>query len=172
MIWRPTKLTPAQREERRLEAGRLLREGQLSQAEIARRVGVSRMAVTQWAQQMKRQRRGLTGLQRRVPPGRPPYLTASQWRAVLSRLKRGALQAGYATDRWTLARIRQLLKQEYGVTYNVTYLAAKLRQLGWSPQHPTRYAKERNEAVVAAWLKEHWPRIKKSPAEKGDDHLP
>ena len=38
-VWRPAHLTPEQMEERRLEAARLLRQGRLSQAEIARQLG-------------------------------------------------------------------------------------------------------------------------------------
>jgi hypothetical protein len=38
-MWRPSKLTPKQLEERQLAAVRLLRAGRLTQAEIARRVG-------------------------------------------------------------------------------------------------------------------------------------
>jgi transposase-like protein len=53
MIWRPKHLTRPQREERRLEAGRLLQAGQLSYADIARRLGVSRMAVSKWARQLR-----------------------------------------------------------------------------------------------------------------------
>jgi hypothetical protein len=41
-VWRPTHLTSKQMEERRLVAATLLRQGQLSQADIARHVGVSR----------------------------------------------------------------------------------------------------------------------------------
>jgi transposase-like protein len=51
MTWRPKNLTATQREERRLEAGQLLRTSDLSQAAIARIVGVSRTAVTNWKQQ-------------------------------------------------------------------------------------------------------------------------
>jgi biotin operon repressor len=47
MEWRPTCLTRDPMEERRLEAARLLRARKLSQAAIARQLGVSRMAVSQ-----------------------------------------------------------------------------------------------------------------------------
>jgi predicted transcriptional regulator len=70
----PSKLTPEQIEERRTEGGRLLREGGLSQAEIARRLGVSRRAVSQWARQIKQRRCGLKSLKRiegRVTRRRP-----------------------------------------------------------------------------------------------------
>src|SRR3989442_9763115 len=48
MLWQPTRLTRAQLEERRLIAGRLLRAKRLSQAEIARQLGVSRATVSRW----------------------------------------------------------------------------------------------------------------------------
>jgi transposase-like protein len=65
MSWRPKKLTAKQREERRLEAVQLLRTTDLSQAAIARIVGVSRTAVTKWKQQIKQRRHGLAGLKNR-----------------------------------------------------------------------------------------------------------
>ena len=74
-MWQPSKLTPEQIEERRMEGGRLLREGNLSHAEIARRLGVSRSAVSQWAQQIKQRRRELNSLKRIKPKGRQANLT-------------------------------------------------------------------------------------------------
>jgi DNA-binding GntR family transcriptional regulator len=49
MQWKPSKLTREQLQERRLETGRLLKEGRLSQSQIAKQLGVSRMAVRYWA---------------------------------------------------------------------------------------------------------------------------
>ena len=75
MTWRPKKLTAKQREERRLEAGLLLRTADLSHAAIARIVGVRRTEVTKWKQQIKQLRRGLAGLKNRP---RPDALHGSQ----------------------------------------------------------------------------------------------
>jgi transposase len=55
MVWQPARLTRAQLEERRLAAARLLRAGELAEAEIARQMGVSRAAVTQWKQRLDRE---------------------------------------------------------------------------------------------------------------------
>lgn len=98
-MWRPRKLTPEQLEERRLAAGRLLRAGRLSQAEIARRLGVSPAAGCQWAKQLRVVPRGLAGLRRHPKPGRPPRLTPSQWQEVLEILARGAKRSGFETER-------------------------------------------------------------------------
>lgn len=167
MIWRPTHLTRMQCEERRLAAGRLLQAGQLSQAEIARQMGVSRMAVSKWAKQLDRHQGDLGSLTNRPIRGRPPRLTADQWQRVLALLTQGAQRAGLATDRWTLRRIRVLILVKFGVDYHAHYLARRLRALGWSPQQPAVYARERDDALVQAWLARDWPRIKKRLAVVG-----
>ena len=69
-VWRPTHLTPEQMEERRLVAATLLRQGQLSQAEIARHVGVSRASVCRWAATLTQE--GPRGLEARPIPGPSP----------------------------------------------------------------------------------------------------
>jgi transposase len=115
MIWRPRHLTRSQLEERRLEAGRLLQAGQLSHADIARRLGVSRMAVSKWAQRIRQHEGDVASLHTRPIPGRPARLNVAQWQRVLAVLKDGALKAGFETDRWTLLRIRAVMLVAFGV---------------------------------------------------------
>ena len=143
-MWRPSKLTPEQIEERRLAAGRLLRRGQLSQAEIARRLGVSPAAVCQWAKQLRDVSKGLAGMRHQPKPGRPSRLTPSQWREVLRILARGAKRSGFETERWTLPRVRAVIEHHFAVTYHVDYLSTRLRDLGWTAQVPAVWAAERD----------------------------
>src|SRR5919197_6492757 len=89
MIWRPQHLTRTQREERRLETGRLLQAGQVFYAEIARRLGVSRMAVSKWAQQLRQHQGDMASSHTRSIPGRPARLRIEQWQRVLAVLKEG-----------------------------------------------------------------------------------
>jgi transposase len=99
-------------------------------------------------------------------------LSAEQWRGVLRILRKGALKAGFETESWTLRRIRELIRRQFGVAYHPNYLAARLRASGWSPQIPAVRAKERDEEVIRAWLEQEWPRIRrKSPADAGGDCL-
>src|SRR5262245_45255853 len=135
-MWRPRRLTLEQLEERRLEAGRLLRPGRLPQAQIARRLGVSRMAVSHWAKQLSDSPGGLAALRRRPKPGRPPRLTDQQWQDLLDVLTQGAMRSGFATERWTLPRIRTVIERHFGVAYHVDYLSVRLRDLGWTAQIP------------------------------------
>jgi transposase len=130
------KITADEHERRRLEAGQLLLTTTLSKAEIARRLGVSRSAVTQWAQQMKKRQGRLDALRSRPHTGRPPRLGKANWRLVLALLRRGAVEAGFTTERWTLARVQQLIQREFGISYSKSYLSDKLYSLGWSLRRP------------------------------------
>jgi transposase len=160
-MWRPQRLTSEQLEERRLEAGRLLRAGRLSQAEIARQLGVSRMAVSGWAERLRDSPWGLAALRNRPKSGRPPRLTTQQWQELLKILKKGAIRFGFETERWTLPRIREVIARRWAVSYHTAHLSVRLRELGWSAQVPTVQARERDEELIRVWLEHDWPRIKK-----------
>ena len=163
--WRPRRLTPAQLEERRLAAARLLRTGRVSQAEIARQLGVSEAAVSQWKQRLTAE--GRAGLRRRTHPGRPPRLNASEWQRLGELLRAGPMAAGFDTEQWTLRRITALIRREFGVRYHFRSLGRALHAHGFSPQHPVPRAAERDEALVAAWLRRDWPALKKELAASG-----
>lgn len=165
MVWQPARLTRAQMEERRLAAARLLRAGKLAQAEIARQVGVSRAAVTQWKQRLEQA--GLGGLQPRRSSGRPARLTEAQWGQLLNLLQHGAVAAGFETERWTLRRIARVIKRTFGVQYHFRSLGRALHARGWSPQRPRPQARERDEALIAAWLRRDWPRLKRGLVAQG-----
>lgn len=164
MTWKPSYLTREQMEERRREGGRLLKAGRLSQAEIARRLGVSRMAVSQWARKLEAE--GLCGLRKRKAPGGLSKLTQEQKTKLKRCLDRGALRSGFSTDRWTLRRVAELVEREFGVHYHPNYLNRLLKQLGFSPQKPLPQAVEQERALVQAWLEHDWPRIKKGAAAR------
>ena len=165
MTWQPKHWTAAQLEERRFAAARLLRAGKLSQAQIARDLGVSRAAVTHWKQRLEQA--GRRGLRRRPPAGGQSHLTARQWQQLLRLLQRGARRAGFATERWTLRRIAQVIERTFGVRYHFRSLGRALRAAGWSPQRPIPRARERDDALVEAWLQRDWPRVKRGLAAQG-----
>jgi transposase len=165
MEWQPTRWTPTQLEERRLAAARLLRAGRLTQADLARRMGVSRASVTRWKHRLERG--GVRGLRRRAPPGRPSRLRPPQWAQLLRVLRRGAGAAGFGTERWTLPRIAVVGRRAFGVRHHPRSLGPALRARGWSPQVPVPRARERDDALVAAWLRRDWPRVKRGLAAPG-----
>jgi transposase len=163
-VWRPAHLTPEQMEERRLAAARLLRQGRFSQADIARQLGVSRASVSRWAATLAQQ--GRRGLATRVRTGREPRLDEKAWARLGRLLDRGAMAAGFATERWTLRRIAALIEREFGVHYHPRYLERPLKAHGFSMQHPATRAKERDELVIAVWPKRDWVVLKRRPSGK------
>lgn len=164
MGWTPIRLTSKQVEERRRAGGRLLRAGKLSPAEIARQLGVSRAAVSQWAQRLASG--GTRALRQRKPTGREPRLTVEKKRTLLRLLRRGAQAAGFPTERWAMGRVQQIIRREFGVVYHVNYLNRLLAKLGWSRQQPLPRAQERDEELIRAWLAKDWTRIKKGAAAR------
>lgn len=164
MTWKPSYLTREQMEERRLEGGRLLKAGKLTQAEIARQLGVSRATVSDWAKKVEAE--GIRGLRKRTAKGGTSKLTKEQKQRLKRLLDRGALVNGFSTDRWTLERVRQLIQKEFKVSYHRNYLNRLLRQLGFSPQKPLPQAVEQEKELVEAWLQQDWPRIKKVAADR------
>lgn len=142
-------------ERRRLAGATLLRQG-TPQAEVARRLGVSRQSVSRWAKTVAEQgRRGLR-LARRV--GRPPRLSPADLRRVERALKAGPEAHGYATGLWTLARVATLIEAECGVRYSKPWVWHLLRRLGWSGQRPIGQTRERDEAAIRRWKRVEWPR--------------
>lgn len=158
-MWLPKHLSTDQKQERRLVAASLLEQGKLSQAQIAASLCVSRQIVNRWARQLRSC--GPEALLARARRGRQPYLSALQWQEVLTILRAGAQASHFATDVWTLDRIAQVIKRQFGVRYNVHYVGERLHALGWSVQVPEVAPRERNEDLVQAWLHGDWPRILK-----------
>lgn len=159
MTWKPSYLTREQMEERRLAGGRLLKAGKLSQAEIARQLGVSRATVSDWAKKLEAG--GLRGLRKRTAKGGTSKLTREQKQKLKRLLDRGALACGFSTDRWTLERVQELIQREFQVSYHPNYLNRLLDKLGFSPQKPLPTAAEQEREMVQAWLEQDFPRLKK-----------
>src|SRR5689334_5901568 len=111
--WRPRRLTPAQLEERRLAAARLFARGRRAQAEVARELGVSRQSVSRWFATW--QTDGRAGLKTRPKTGRPPKISAAQWARLETELAKGAVAAGFDTERWTLQRVAAVATRTLGV---------------------------------------------------------
>jgi transposase len=158
------KLDRVKLERRRMLAARLLQQG-VSEAEVARRVGVHRQSVNRWAQQLAKA--GRSALKRAARTGRPPQLSAADRKRIEQGLKRGPQALGYRTGLWTAWRVADLIERECGVKYSTVQAWRVLRALGWSPQRPAGRALERNEPAIRRWKRERWPELKKTPKNEG-----
>ncbi len=144
------------REERRRLAYRWLRKG-LPRAEVARRLDVSWAAVDKW--EKRRLSEGPNSWRERPHPGAVPKLTAAQKARLKSILLEGALARGYPTKLWTLKRVAEVIRKEFGVRYTLSGVWRVLRALGFSAQVPLTRALERNDRYIRQWVRKTWPEI-------------
>jgi transposase len=150
-------------ERRRFESFRLLKKG-LSEAEVARQLGVHRQSVNRWAAQIEEQ--GRDGLRKAGRAGRKSRLSEADLKRLESGLKRGPQALGYETNLWTLERVAELIERDCGVTYHPGHVGWLLGKLGWSCQRPTGRALQRDEPAIERWKKRRWPKLKKKPSKK------
>lgn len=149
---------------RRRRALKLVDEG-LSLNEVARRLGCRASSVLRWRNQRVREGEGVYEVH--TSPGRPPRLTVRQQKQLTTILLKGALAQGYRTDLWTTARIAEVIDGRFGIKYHRDHIGRLLHGLGFSCQKPERRALERDDAEIARWKREEWPRIKKGPRTWG-----
>ena len=147
-------------EARRVRALELLKKG-LSLHEVARRLGCAPSSVMRWRDAVRRE--GKKGLKVRPTPGRPPRLDEEERRALADVLLAGPVASGYGTDLWTTARVAEVIRTRFGVSYHPDHVGRLLHQMGWSAQKPERRALERDETKIERGKRETWPRVKKTP---------
>jgi len=153
-----TRMTKKHKEARRLLAAELFEQG-IGPAEVARRFGVTTGAASQWK---KAWQQGGKEALRSVPhPGSKPKLARKRLAELERLLLEGPKAHGFATELWTLRRVKELIQRHFGVSYDISQISRILHSMGWSRQKPERRARERDEQAVESWRKKDWPRIKK-----------
>ena len=146
------------RQARRLKAAELFAQD-VRPAQVARTLGVSKQSASRWHTAWRRD--GTAALASKGPTGVKPRLSDADLQRVEQALLEGASAHGFTGELWTLARIAQVIQRLTAVRYHPGHLWAVLHQrLGWSVQRPIRRALERDEAAIARWIAEDWPRIK------------
>src|SRR4030095_15261671 len=150
-------------EERRFRAYTLLKRG-VSEAEVARKVGVHRQSVNRWATQIGE--RGRVGLKKAGRAGRKPRLSEVELRRIEQRLKRGPEALGYETGLWPLERVAALTAEGWGGKYNHGDVWCRVGKMVWGGKRPSGRALERDETSIERWKKKRWPGLKKKPSGK------
>jgi transposase len=151
--------TPQSLEKRRLEAVRLLKAGK-PYRDVAMTVGASLSSVVRWQQSYRSN--GKRGLRVKPSPGRTPLLNQRQKERLARLLLQGPLEAGYTTNLWTLRRIGEVIRREFGISYTIPNVWKLMQAMGWSCQKPSKRDRERNEKAIRYWKQHVWPRIKKN----------
>ena len=145
----------AKREAVRRQAGEWFAEG-VSVPEVARRLRVSQTAVYGWRQRWRAG--GPDSLVSKGPSGSRCRLDEQRLQRLAEALEQGPAAHGFGVDqRWTLARVSDLIARLFHIRYTLRGTANIMYRLGWSVQVPKHRAVERDEAAIAVWRKETWP---------------
>jgi transposase len=122
---------------------------------VAAGAGVSPSTIYAWLQAFLVE--GVIGLRVRWKGGRPPKLTPSQRQRLAEIVTAGPEAAGFPTGCWHALLIQHVIWREFHVTYHVQYLAALLKNLGFSFQKARFVSDHLDEVARAAWLAYTWP---------------
>jgi transposase len=143
---------------------KLCQTGQLTQAQIAQSFEISQGRVSQLYHQF--QVAGEAGLVVKPTPGAPAKLTKEQRAQLPDLLSRGAESYGFEGEVWTRARVGEVIRQQFGVTYEVSTVGLLLKELGFTLQKPIRRDYRQNPQSVTQWQEEILPELKKTAAEE------
>ncbi|WP_369227990.1 winged helix-turn-helix domain-containing protein [Streptomyces sp. R39] len=148
----------AKREAVRFEAAGMFGQG-VRPPEVARRLRVSRKSAYAWHAAWRAG--GRAALMSKGAGGLPCRLSDAQAERLQVELEAGPAAHGWSEDqRWTLARVAELINRNFGYRYTPRGVSYLLHRLGWSPQVPAHRAAERDEQAVAAWRTEQWSRVR------------
>ncbi|MFJ3927543.1 transposase [Streptomyces sp. NPDC090022] len=152
----------AKREAVRFEAAEMFEQG-VRPPEVARRSRVSRKSAYAWHAAWRDG--GRAALESKGPGGFRCQLTDDQAEQLQVELEAGPAADGWMEDqRWTLARVAELIHRLFGYRYTPRGVSYLLHRLGWSPQVPAHRAVERDERAVARWRSEQWSRVRGRPS--------
>jgi transposase len=126
-------------------------------ADIAAELRVSERSVQRWRRAWEAG--GAPGLASKGQAARC-RLGGDQLAELDRMLDAGPAASGWQDQRWTLARIRDLIAARFRVQYTIPGTWYLLRRRGWSCQLGARRATERDDGAIEVWKKEAWPRVK------------
>lgn len=147
----------AYREKRRLRAGELFEQG-TANVLIAEALGVSGSAVSMWRGLWEEG--GVQALRSLGRPGYPCLLTEDQVQVLVTELDRGAVAHGFENERWTLARVNEVIDRLFGVCFaDDSGVWRLLKRIGWSAHRAGRRSAARDPEAIAGFREVTWPSI-------------
>jgi transposase len=154
---------------KRLRAGDLIERG-FDNEEIMEILEASLSSVKRWRKKVNEE--GLSGLSRKSGTGRTSKLSCEQLAELKEIVLKGAIAAGYPTDRWTSRIVADLIRKKWNIRYCRSQVRKILNDLGLSYQKPDVKSTKHSQEVVEHWKEYDWRRIKKSGRERlGAVHL-
>jgi transposase len=148
----------SRRERVRLRAAQMYDQG-MDPVQIAGLLRVSAKSAYQWRRAWASG--GEAALASRGPGGTGCKLDDGQLARLRAALDAGPAAYGWGEDqRWTLARVTELIRRLFRVSYTLRGVSYLLHRNGFTPQVPAHRATERNEAAIAEWRAVTWAKAR------------
>jgi transposase len=148
----------------RIQAILLSLEGKSPPA-IADLLAVHRTRVHAWVSQWNQY--GDEGLKEGHRSGRPAELSSAQMEQFRDIVESGPVAHGLNTGIWTSPILRQVLAEEFGVTYHAGHVRKLLKALNFSVQRPTTELVQADPRKQNQWIRYTYPNLKKKPKPRG-----
>jgi transposase len=108
--------------------------------------------------------RGLSGLQRRKPPGRISLATATYRQTLRAVVTTPPQTFGYGFSVWSVARLNAHLKKQTGISFSEDQLRRLLHQEGFSFQRPKHTLRGKRDEAAFRRAQKELRTSKKKPA--------
>jgi transposase len=147
-------------------------EMDLTEAEIAEILGVSRETVSRWWTAYARG--GLDALpdeRTGRPVGSGRTLTDERGAHIQQLIDENSpAKLGIKAPLWSRAAVRELIHKEYGIWMPVRTVGEYLKRWGYTAKKPCRHANDQDPQEVKVWLEETYPDIERQ-AEQEDAEI-
>jgi len=148
----------SRRERLRLQAAGMYEQG-LDARLVAGLLRVSTKSAYQWRRAWRSG--GDAALASKGPGGTGCKLDDGQLSRLRAALDAGPAAYGWDQDqRWTLARVAELIMRMFGVSYTLRGVSYLLHRNGFTPQVPAHRAAERDEDAIAEWRNTTWAKVR------------
>lgn len=152
-------------EEVRIDAVRRVQAGE-SPEDVIAGLGMNRRTIYRWLAAYHYG--GEENLRAKPIPGAPMKMSAAQM-SKLARILREKnplqLKCDYAL--WTLAMIRELIRQQFDVRLSEVSVGRLMKRLGFSAQRPLYRAWQQNPELVQNWREKEYPKIARRAKREG-----
>lgn len=132
----------------------------LTKTSVAVAYGVDRKTITRWV--CKFREGGGDALVRQPGSGRPRKLEDLSEEELLRTVIAGAMAYGFATDLWTVGRLRRVIADKFQIMVSKNTVWRRLREAGLTYQKPEREYYEIDEAARKKWLRYEVPKIRRA----------
>src|SRR6059036_1330511 len=133
---------------------------------VMKSLGLCRTSIYPWLRRYEDQ--GMEALVEKIAQGPEPKLAEKQRQQVKRWiLGRDPRQYGFDFGLWSRRIVQALIEEKLRIELGLTAVGRLLASLEITPQKPLRRAYERDPQMVALWLKETYPKLKKRAKRLG-----